>query len=78
MSQPMTLHVHRARDQPATRYLVGGIPEVIEVTHPDRRLLRTSCCKKRRIAANLTVQSYYDGDYFHCKPGTGCRRPTRR
>lgn len=69
-----TLHIHRARFQPATCYRVGGIEEAHWVEHPARRTLRTFCCRRKRIAANLNVQSYYDGDYFTCKPGTGCKK----
>lgn len=69
----IAIHIHRARFQPATRYRIGGIEEAIWIRHPKRRTLRTVCCRTHRIAGNLRVQSHYDGDYFTCRPGAGCK-----
>jgi len=30
-------------------------------------------CDRRRIAANLIAHAYYDGTYFYCRRGTGCK-----
>lgn len=70
----MTVHLYRATHQRATRFRVElGERGGIWIKNPRRRPLPTVCCRKRRIAVNLNVQVYYDGCYFSCRPGTGCR-----
>jgi len=70
----VTVHLYRAPFRSALRYRVElGDGRGITIRNPRRRPIRTVCCRKRRIAANLNVQVYYDGCYFSCKPGTGCR-----
>ena len=69
----MSVHVLTAAMQPATRYRVGGIDMTIWIRHSPRQPLFARCCKRRRIAKNLVVQSYYDGDRFTCRRGKGCK-----
>lgn len=69
----MTVHLYRATHQRATHYRVELGKRGVWLNNPARRPLATVCCRKRRIAANLNVQVYYDGCYFSCRPGTGCR-----
>lgn len=74
----MTLHVYRARDQPATRYsytldMSDGTASTGWVRHRRRTQLHCFKCRKRRCACYLTAHVYYDGTYFFCKPGKGCK-----
>jgi len=70
----VSLHIYRAKDQPATRYVVDYDPiKPFTIRNPKRRTLRAHCCRKRRIAANLIARVYYDGTYFFCRKGKGCR-----
>lgn len=77
----MNLHVWRAKDQPATRFFIdlstfenGSVKsQGFWETHPGNRLLRTMCCKKRRPARNLVAHSYFDGTWFYCVKGKGCK-----
>ncbi len=69
----MMVHIYRSVHQSATRFRVELDGRRITIRNPGRRPIRTVCCRKRRIAANLNVQVYYDGCYFSCRPGTGCR-----
>ncbi len=66
-----TLHIHRAKDQPATRYQVPGV-HIVFTTKP-RSLLYCSDCLLRRRAENLIVHAYYDVTYVFCAEGKGCR-----
>jgi hypothetical protein len=73
----MTLHIYRARDQPATRFsyvldLPGG-PKTCWIVNRRRTLLPCFTCKRRRRACNLTAHVYYDATYFFCKQGKGCK-----
>ena len=70
----MAVHLYRATPQRATRYRVQLDATSIIIRNPKRRPLQTVCCRKRRIAGNLNVQVYYDGHYYSCRPGTGCRK----
>ncbi len=75
----MTLHIHRARAQPATRYRIALLDNMsITIRHRRRCQLYADCCRSKRIAANLTVQVYYDMLRFSCRSGTGCKRPKTR
>lgn len=72
----MTLHVYKARAQPATRYRVSlGATRGIVVRHKPRTPIRCFTCRKRRWAANLVVNVYYDGVYYFCADGKGHRAP---
>lgn len=74
----MTLHVFTVRRQPATRYLVDPLGDGgIWIRNKPRTLLRTVCCKRLRVAANVAVQVYYDGVYASCRPGAGCKKGKR-
>lgn len=77
----MTLHIYRAKDQPATRYWVdlstwknGRITRNGFWVRCKRRALRyCHKCGKQRWAAYLTVHCYYDGTYYFCQKGKGCK-----
>jgi hypothetical protein len=77
----VTLHVFRAKDQPATHYRVD-LSTIVNGKHkrngfwmknPNNRLLHTMCCKKWRPAKNLIAHSYYDGTWFYCRSNKGCK-----
>lgn len=67
------VHVHRAKDQPATRYVVELGDHRFTVINRRRTMLPCFRCRRKRRAANLFVHAYYDGTYFFCKPGKGCK-----
>lgn len=67
------MHIFRAKDQPATRFLDDALGSRHWTTHPGNRLLRADCCKKQRPAKNLVVQVYYDCLRFSCRAGKGCK-----
>jgi hypothetical protein len=72
----MTVHIYRARTQPATRFSIespipGGRRMVIRI--PPRKALYAHCCKRKRIAKNLVVQVYYDDVRASCADGRGCK-----
>jgi len=74
----VTIHVYRAKDQPATRFVVWldmpkGRKKLI-ITNRRRKILFCSTCKQKRWAGNLTAHVYYDGTYYFCKPGKGCKQ----
>ena len=73
----MTLHVHAAAGQPATRYRVSLAPDDgldgLWIRNHRRALMRCFRCKRLRWAKNMFVQVYYDGVYQFCKEGRGCR-----
>lgn len=71
------VHVHRAEDQPATKYVIWLDENKVNVTNPRRRVFYCFRCSRPRIAANLIVHVYYDGIYYFCKPGKGCKRVVR-
>lgn len=70
----MNVHIYRAKNQPATRYLFDlgdGIRHWF--VSGKRSLFPCFECRKRRWAKNLFVQVYYDGERFFCREGKGCR-----
>lgn len=69
------LHIYRADDQPATRFKID-VSDAIRphwVQQRKRKQLPAFCCGKLRYAANLIVHVYYDGIYYFCKKGRGCK-----
>ena len=64
-----TVHVYRARAQPATSYHtdLGTL-----ATNPAHRVFCCFKCRKNRYAKNLVVHAYYDGTRFYCSPEKGC------
>ncbi len=72
------VHVYRAKDQPATKHYydlqIGDRVERFWTTLPDQACCFTRCCKRKRHAKNLVVHVYYDGMWFYCRPGTGCKK----
>lgn len=68
------VHVYSATKQNATRYTVALLDHVFIVQNRRRCRIRCCRCKKLRWAAYLHVQVYYDGSYYSCKPGRGCRQ----
>ncbi len=69
----MTLHVFRAKSQPATRYRVDFGNFSSTTRHKRRTQLWANCCKRRRYAAYLVAHVYYDGIWFYCRPSRGCK-----
>lgn len=74
----MTLHIHTAPSQPATRFVDWSVSDIlgrkVTMQYRRRRQFWAGCCRKRRWAAYLNVQVYYDMTRFTCKPGKGCKR----
>lgn len=73
----MSLHIFRAKDQPATRFclnLFAPDGKRLWIKNPRNRLLHANCCKKRRPAKNLVAHVYYDGTWLYCRRGKGCKR----
>ena len=74
LKQPATVHVYRAKDQPATNFVdhcpFGGKPT--RFRRKPRALLWCSSCGRQRWAKNLRVQVYYDCIRFFCSGG--CRK----
>ena len=73
------VHIYTAASQPATRFVVDlGLGACRVIRNHGGSLCWTSCCHKLRPAKNLTVRVYYDSAPFFCRPGKGCKRPSRR
>lgn len=66
------VHIYTTGWQPATRYRVPGMDHVF--TSGPRSIVWVSCCKRKRIAANVSLQVYYDMTNASCRPGKGCKR----
>ncbi len=69
----MTLHIYRAKNQPATRFKTDFGSFVAWTRYKRRTQLWANCCKKRRYATYLFAHVYYDGVWFYCRPGRGCK-----
>lgn len=68
------VHIYRAASQPATRFLVDFGDDLRHwFTYRKRSLVWCMCCKRKRWAANAVVQVYYDGNYYFCRKGHGCK-----
>jgi len=67
-----TIHIYTARLQPATRYVAIAGSRTFAVKNSPRKLLRTTCCKRLRIAANCVAQCFYDDERYFCASGKGC------
>ena len=74
------VYIYAAPGQPATRYVDRTFDKLYWTTCKRRKLLYCHECDKRRIAANLRVQVYYDHTRVFCAPGKGCAllKPKRR
>jgi hypothetical protein len=59
------VHIYRARDQPATRQVIGLRPHQ-----------RVQCftCRRLRLAKNAIAHVYYDGTYYFCRDREDCKR----
>ena len=68
------VHIFRARSQPATRFKTDFGSFIAWTRYKHRTQLWASCCKRRRYAQNLFAHDYYDGTWFYCRPGKGCKR----
>jgi len=68
----MNSHFYSAPLQPATGRVVFDDEGHWFNGWPGNRLLWCGCCRKRRLAKNCVVQSYYDGLYIWCAPEKGC------
>jgi hypothetical protein len=73
----MTIHIFTANRQPATRYVVHVGDHRFTMRCRRRTQIRCFSCGRHRWAAYLTAQVYYDGVYFHCKAGHGCKAKRR-
>ncbi|HEY6965840.1 MAG TPA: hypothetical protein VI229_00100 [Burkholderiales bacterium] len=74
------LHIYRASDQPATRYVVD-VSEGIKpftIRNSPKRCLYAMCCRRRRVAANLIAHVYYDATMFFCRQDKGCKGERER
>lgn len=69
----MTLHIFRAKSQPATRFKTDFGSFVAWTRYKRRTQLPANCCKKLRWATHLFAHVYYDGTWFYCRPGRGCK-----
>ena len=67
------LHIYQAKGQPAIHYIDYNTGMKCTVANPPKMLLPTACCRKKRRASNLTAHVYYDGIWFYCIEGKGCR-----
>ena len=70
------VHIFTAPSQPGTRDRIEGPPgkRGFIIRHSPRSLLWCYSCRKRRWAANVTVQVYYDCTLATCRQGKGCRK----
>lgn len=73
----MSVHIFRAPNQPATRFLIE-IDASNRHWFQRRRRSLVPCysCRIRRWAQNCTVQAYYDSIRYFCRPGKGCKGAT--
>jgi len=69
----MNVHLYRAPSQPAHRFVVDVGEGRHWFRYPKRSLVRCQNCHKLRWAQNCVVQVYYDGAYYFCRPGKGCK-----
>lgn len=69
----MTLHIYRAREQRATRYTVDLDGKLLTICNRRRRLFHCHKCKRLRWATNMSAHVYYDGVYYSCRAGKGCK-----
>ena len=67
------IHIYRASDQPATRWVDNHTDREIVFTLKPNRLVWCYNCNRRRPAKNCIVHSYYDATYFFCATGKGCK-----
>lgn len=67
----MTVHIHTAPWQPATRHFVPGLDTPFALkTHA---VVVTNCCRRPRRAMNVEMQVYYDMTRTRCVIGKSCR-----
>lgn len=68
------IHIYTVPHQPATNFVdgTGGGKPLRFKFHP-RRQIFAWCCRRRRIAVNLSVQVFYDSVNFFCRDGHGCK-----
>jgi hypothetical protein len=68
------IHFYMASHQPAHRFFIyfeGTSRHWVK--RSKRSLVSTKCCDVKRWAGNCWAQAYYDGVYFFCRKGHGCR-----
>ena len=71
------VHIYVEPGQPATRYCDPRGPKPTRYLCARRKLWWTDCCRKRRWAAYVRVQVYYDTINRTCAQGHGCHSGAR-
>ena len=69
------VHIYTAPREAATWFIDRTFDPPTLGGYAPYALLWAHCCGKRRRAANLVVQCFYDGRNFWCAPGKGCKDP---
>ncbi len=69
----MSIHIYRAPNQPAHRFVVDFGQGRHWFRLPRKRLVRCIKCRKLRWAQNCVVQVYYDDVRCFCRPKKGCK-----
>jgi len=75
------IHIWRAESQPATCWRLPFDDKSPMMRNSPNKQLRCFTCGRLRYARNLIVHAYYDGTYYFCRAGTGCKRkegPTKK
>lgn len=69
----MSVHIYRAADQPATRWVDYNLDKPHVFKLKPQALVWCGCCYKQRMAKNCIVHQYYDCTLFWCAQGKGCK-----
>jgi hypothetical protein len=73
------LHLYARPDEPATRYNAGApVGETFWINHNPRRQMWCHRCGRKRWAARLRVQVYYDLTRVYCADREHCYRTRKR
>lgn len=69
------IHIYAASWQPATNWVDANIDPPGRGGFSAGTLIWCDCCGKRRRAANVVLQIYFDSTRRWCAPDKGCRDP---
>lgn len=69
-----SVHIFRAKEQPAVRWVDPYLPMRHVFRCHRRALVRTQCCRRKRWAGHCIVHVYYDLIAVFCRLGRGCKR----
>lgn len=67
------VHIYSASPQRATKYIDNCSEHTFTFENGPMTSIPTACCYRWMWAKDCVAQVFYDGTYFYCADGKGCK-----